>query len=137
MGPWHGCSIATYESGSVFRAYNPAEIANYWRSSPENAWRHMSSVFLAVTGCEALYADLGHFNRPAIQLSFFLLVYPALILTYLGQASYILGHIDQAVGNDFYYRSLPKPLLWPMLVLATAASVVASQVCKLWRLYSA
>ena len=87
------------------------------------------SVFLAVTGCEALYADMGHFSRRAIRLSFSSLAYPCLILTYCGQASWLMR--NQELAADVYFSSLPKPVFWPMLVLATLTSIVASQVCML------
>lgn len=79
------CSIAAYEGITIFKAFNPAGWYTYFVRSPATAWRHMAGAFLAVTGCEALYADLGHFSRPAIQLSSTALVYPCLVLTYLGQ----------------------------------------------------
>lgn len=79
------CSIIKYEGAAVFAAFNPAGWYYYFKASPAAAWGHMAGAFLAVTGCEALYADLGHFNRPAIQLSSTVLVYPCLVITYLGQ----------------------------------------------------
>ena len=83
-------------------------------------------MFLAVTGCEALYADLGHFSRAAVQISFSCLAYPCLALTYMGQASWLLH--NPSLAADVYYGSIPSPIFWPMLVLATVTSVVASQV---------
>jgi KUP system potassium uptake protein len=85
----------------------------------------LGAVFLAVTGGEALYADLGHFGRKPIQTAWFGLIFPALIINYFGQGALVLSH-PEAIENPFY-KLVPEPLLLPMVVLATAASVIASQ----------
>ncbi len=82
-------------------------------------------VFLAVTGGEALYADLGHFGRKPIQTAWLFLVFPALLLNYFGQGALVLAD-ESAIENPFY-RLVPESLLMPMIVLATAATVIASQ----------
>ena len=82
-------------------------------------------VFLVVTGGEALYADLGHFGRKPIQRAWFGLVLPALIINYFGQGALVLAN-PAAIENPFY-RLVPEMLLLPMVVLATAATVIASQ----------
>jgi KUP system potassium uptake protein len=82
-------------------------------------------VFLAVTGGEALYADLGHFGRKPIQAAWLCLVLPALLLNYFGQGALVLADAS-AVENPFY-RMMPEALLLPMIALATAATVIASQ----------
>jgi KUP system potassium uptake protein len=82
-------------------------------------------VFLAVTGGEALYADLGHFGRKPIQTAWLFLVFPALLLNYFGQGALVLAD-ETAIENPFY-RLVPEPLLMPMIVLATVATVIASQ----------
>jgi KUP system potassium uptake protein len=82
-------------------------------------------VFLAVTGGEALYADLGHFGRRPIQTAWFVLVLPALLLNYFGQGAKVLA--DPAAIENPFYRLVPEALLLPMVVLATAATVIASQ----------
>ena len=85
----------------------------------------MGLVFLAVTGGEALYADLGHFGRKPIQSGWFYLVLPALLLNYFGQGALVLAH-PSAIENTFY-RMAPEPVLLPLVLLATAATVIASQ----------
>jgi KUP system potassium uptake protein len=85
----------------------------------------VGGVFLCVTGAEALYADLGHFGRTPIRLSWSCLVFPALILNYSGQAAFVLAGAPSE-GNIFYHLC-PAPLLVPMLLLATLATVIASQ----------
>jgi KUP system potassium uptake protein len=82
-------------------------------------------VFLCVTGAEALYADLGHFGRAPIRLAWSSLVFPALVLNYAGQAAFVLAAAPTK-GNSFYLLC-PAPLLLPLVVLATVATVIASQ----------
>jgi KUP system potassium uptake protein len=85
----------------------------------------VGGVFLCVTGAEALYADLGHFGRTPIRLAWSCLVFPALILNYAGQAAFVLAGTP-AKGNTFYLLC-PAPLLLPLVLLATVATVIASQ----------
>ena len=85
----------------------------------------LGAVFLAVTGGEALYADLGHFGRKPIQTAWLGLVLPALLLNYFGQGAQVLA--DPAAIENPFYRLVPETLLLPMVVLATAATVIASQ----------
>jgi KUP system potassium uptake protein len=79
-----------------------------------------------LTGGEAMFADLGHFGRPPIRISWFGMVYPSLIVSYMGQGALLLQEGPRAGGNLFY-SMVPKPWLYPMVVLATAATVIASQ----------
>lgn len=103
---------------------------------PQYAWQFLQSrggamfiaigaILLAVTGAEALYADMGHFGRPAIQMAWLGLVFPCLALNYLGQGALLLQH-PEAVSNPFYL-SFPQPLLIPAVILATLATIIASQ----------
>jgi KUP system potassium uptake protein len=85
----------------------------------------MGAVVLTITGAEALYADMGHFGRPPIARAWFFVVFPALVLQYLGQASLILRHPD-SVANPFFLLAPPWARI-PLVVLATAATVIASQ----------
>lgn len=85
----------------------------------------MGMVLLAVTGCEALYADIGHFGAKPLKRAWFILVYPALILNYLGQGSVVIN--DPAGVDHPFFKLVPQALLIPMIVLATAATIIASQ----------
>lgn len=85
----------------------------------------MGMVLLAVTGCEALYADIGHFGRKPLMRAWFILVYPALTLNYLGQTALIAAN-PEAAENPFF-RLCPPGLLMPLIILATAATIIASQ----------
>jgi len=85
----------------------------------------IGSVFLAVTGAEALYADMGHFGRRPIQLAWLVLVFPALTLNYLGQGALVLSR-PEALENPFFLM-VPQPILLPFILLATIATIIASQ----------
>ncbi|KAK9448078.1 potassium transporter-domain-containing protein [Limtongia smithiae] len=89
----------------------------------------LGGIMLSMTGVEAMFADVGHFGRAAVQITLSCIVYPCLMLAYFGQAAYIVLHPEQ-VGNAFYY-SIPggvnSPLYWVMFVLATLATIIASQ----------
>ena len=86
----------------------------------------LGALMLVVTGGEAMYADLGHFGALPIRISWFALVYPALLLNYLGQGAYLLSGAP-IVGGKIFYSLVPPALLYPMIVLATAATIIASQ----------
>jgi KUP system potassium uptake protein len=85
----------------------------------------VGGVFLCVTGAEALYADLGHFGRVPIRLAWSCLVFPALVLNYAGQAGYALS--GAPIDGNIFYHLCPAPLLLPLVILATVATVIASQ----------
>jgi len=85
----------------------------------------MGMVLLAVTGCEALYADIGHFGAKPLNRAWFNLVYPALTLNYLGQGSLVIS--DPAALEHPFFKLVPQALLVPMIILATAATIIASQ----------
>ena len=85
----------------------------------------LGSVFLVVTGGEALYADMGHFGRRPIRLGWFAVVLPALLLNYFGQGALLLDR-PEAIENPFFLLA-PTWALWPLTILATAATVIASQ----------
>src|ERR1700733_1791152 len=110
---------------AVLVALNPQYGLAYLFSHGVSGFLVLGGVFLCVTGAEALYADMGHFGRGPIQLSWFAIVFPSLILNYAGQAALVLGGV-QTDGNIFY-RLCPQPLLIPLIVLATLATIIASQ----------
>src|SRR5919108_478929 len=85
----------------------------------------LGSVLLAITGAEALYADVGHFGKRAVRIAWFGIVAPALVLNYFGQGAMLIGN-PKALENPFYL-SFPDWVLYPMIMLATAATVIASQ----------
>jgi KUP system potassium uptake protein len=110
---------------SVLAAINPDYAVTFLFGHGMIGLITLGAVFLAVTGAEALYADLGHFGRKPIQTAWFILVLPALALNYFGQGALVLGN-PAALANPFYLM-VPGWALWPMVGLATAATVIASQ----------
>ncbi|KAG6647810.1 potassium transporter 5-like [Carya illinoinensis] len=110
---------------TVIKAINPYYIVQYFRRNKKEAWVSLGGAVLAITGTEALFADVGHFTVRSIQISMCSVTYPALILAYSGQAAFLRKHND-LVKNAFY-KSIPDPLYWPMFVVAILASIVASQ----------
>ncbi len=109
----------------VLNAFNPAYAVAFLAKNPLIGLATLGAVFLAVTGAEALYADLGHFGRKPIQTAWLFFVLPSLALNYLGQGALVLSD-PSAVANPFY-RMVPQWALYPMIGLATAATVIASQ----------
>lgn len=110
---------------SVLKAFSPYFAIEFFKEKKTEGWRMLGGVLLAFTGVEALFADLGAFSLHAIQLSWLCYCYPALLLAYIGQAAYISVH-PEAYSNPFY-NAVPPGMLYPSLVLAVLAAIVASQ----------
>lgn len=113
------------QAPEVLQALNPQYAWQFLQGRGAAVFVAIGAILLAVTGAEALYADMGHFGRPAIQLAWLWLVFPCLALNYLGQGALLLLH-PEAVSNPFYL-SFPQPLLIPAVILATLATIIASQ----------
>jgi KUP system potassium uptake protein len=109
----------------ILAALNPLEAVGFFARNGMMSFGVMGSLFLAMTGTEVLYADLGHFGKRPIRQAWYFLVYPALILNYFGQGAYMLGHPNET-GNLFYLLA-PQWAGYPLVILATIASVIASQ----------
>lgn len=114
-----------WSAPEVLRALDPTQGVSYFVGHLDKAFFILGFVFLAVTGGEALYADLGHFGRPPIRLGWFAVVFPALTLNYLGQGGLILS--DPTAAGHSFYRLAPDWCLYPLILLATTATVIASQ----------
>ncbi|MEQ1773935.1 MAG: potassium transporter Kup [Burkholderiales bacterium] len=110
---------------AILKALDPSYAVRFAVQSPGLAFIALGSVFLALTGGEALYADMGHFGRKPIRVAWFGLVLPALMLNYLGQGALVLRN-PAAVKNPFYLLA-PSDWLLPLVALATIATVIASQ----------
>jgi len=110
---------------SVFAALNPVYGLSYLFSNGVTGFLVLGAVFLCVTGAEALYADMGHFGRGPIKLAWFAIVFPSLILNYAGQAALVLE--GAPTDGNIFYRLCPAVLLLPLIVLATVATIIASQ----------
>lgn len=109
----------------ILGSFDPRQAVNFFVTNRLHGILVLGSVVLCITGCEALYADMGHFGRGPIRFSWVILVFPALLLNYLGQTALLLEN-PQAAANPFY-GLVPRMLLYPMVGLATAATVIASQ----------
>jgi KUP system potassium uptake protein len=109
----------------VLRAMNPIHAAHFFGENGRTGFLALGAVFLVVTGGEALYADMGHFGRRPIKLAWFTVVLPALLLNYFGQGALLLGN-HEAVESPFF-KLAPSWALYPLVALATAATIIASQ----------
>ncbi|HEY0078744.1 MAG TPA: potassium transporter Kup [Pyrinomonadaceae bacterium] len=110
---------------SVVAALNPAHAFNFFLREGWHGFLVLGTVFLVVTGGEALYADMGHFGKRPIRVAWFTLVLPALLLNYLGQGALLIEN-PSAAENPFY-RLAPEWALYPLIVLASCAAIIASQ----------
>ncbi len=118
-------TISVAQSPHVLWALNPAHAFHFLTADPKVAFLALGAIVLAVTGGEALYTDMGHFGKFPIRFGWFTFVLPALVLNYFGQGALLL-HNPQAIENPFYLLA-PAWALMPMVVLATTATVIASQ----------
>ena len=110
---------------SVLAAVSPYYAVEFVAGNVGRSLIVLGAVFLVVTGGEALYADLGHFGHRAIQYAWFCVAFPALLLNYFGQGALILG--DPAAAVNPFYHLAPRWALYPLIALATAATIIASQ----------
>ena len=114
----------------LYEMFNPWNAMEFYLDEPLPAFIAMGSVVLAVTGAEALYADMGHFGRNPIRVSWLAFVMPALLLNYMGQGAMLLSQTPaealETVKNPFFYLA-PEMLRLPLVLLATAATIIASQ----------
>ncbi|XP_021679489.1 potassium transporter 5-like isoform X2 [Hevea brasiliensis] len=113
-----------YDPG-VIKAVNPWYIVKYFQRNKKKAWISIGGVILCLTGSEALFADLGHFNIRSIQLSSCAVLFPSVLLAYIGQCSYLRKNTEDV--TDAFYKSIPKPMYWPQFVVAVLAAIIASQ----------
>ncbi|XP_073135061.1 potassium transporter 4-like [Henckelia pumila] len=114
-----------YWNPKIVYALSPHYIIKFFNQTGRDGWISLGGVLLAITGTEAMYADLGHFTSFSIRLAFVLLVYPCLVVQYMGQAAYLSKHISSIPSS--FYDSIPRVVFWPIFVIATLAAIVASQ----------
>ncbi|WP_414524598.1 potassium transporter Kup [Pseudochelatococcus sp. G4_1912] len=114
-----------FDDPAVFAAFNPYFGVRFLFQHPGIAIVVLGAVCLSATGAEALYADLGHFGRKPISMAWLYIVFPALALNYLGQGAMLMAH-PEAIQNPFYHL-VPEWALIPFIILATLATIVASQ----------
>jgi len=118
-------AVSITQNPIVLNALNPMYAINFAVGHPTGMFLLLSAVFLALTGGEALYADMGHFGAKPVRLAWYGLVCPSLLINYFGQGALVLRSAD-AIQNPFYLLA-PDWFLLPLVVLATAATVIASQ----------
>ena len=109
----------------IISSVNPIYAIRYFTHESGKAFLSLGSIFLVVTGGEALYADMGHFGRRPITIGWYAMVLPALLLNYWGQGAFLLANPDDI--ESVFFRMAPEPLLIPIVLLATCATVIASQ----------
>lgn len=109
----------------ILRALSPSYAVAFFVDEPGIAFLALGSVVLVVTGAEALYADMGHFGRPAISRAWLIVAFPALLLNYMGQGALVIN--DPAAVENPFYRLSPGWFQLPLVFLATAATIIASQ----------
>ena len=118
-------AIAIYHNPTVLRAVNPYYAFLFFYQGGWHAYLLLGGIFLVITGAEAMYADLGHFGRNAIRIGWFAVALPALLLNYFGQGANLLRSPD-AISNLFYTLA-PSWFSYPLLIIATLATIIASQ----------
>ncbi|CAN1816800.1 Potassium transporter 6 [Linum perenne] len=117
-----------YWNPHVYKALSPYYMYKFLKKTQRGGWMSLGGILLCITGSEAMFADLGHFSQLSIKIAFTSLVYPSLILAYMGQAAYLSKH--HVLESDYqigFYVSVPDKLRWPVLVIAVLAAVVGSQ----------
>ncbi|KAI5066289.1 hypothetical protein GOP47_0018913 [Adiantum capillus-veneris] len=128
---WLFCisSIGVYNifrwNKGVIKALSPYYMYKFLQKTGKEGWISLGGVVLCITGAEAMYADLGHFSQCSIKVAFTCAVYPCLTLAYMGQAAFLSRHPSDIERS--FYMSIPRPVFWPVFVVATLASVVGSQ----------
>ncbi len=135
---WFGCIAATgigsliahsAQSSIILHAFNPLESIGFFIEHPGLSMIILSAVFLSVTGAEALYADMGHFGQKPIRAGWYFIVFPALILNYLGQGAWALAQPASEFTHGFnpFFNMAPNWAQIPLVVIATLAAIIASQ----------
>ncbi|KAG9442669.1 hypothetical protein H6P81_018523 [Aristolochia fimbriata] len=110
---------------TVLKAASPHYIVKLFLKDPKTAWKLLGTTALCLTGAEAMFADLGHFNKRSIQIAFIGYVYPALVLTYSGEAAYLIKYREHM--STAFYSAVPNLVFWSIFILATLAAVVGSK----------
>ena len=109
----------------ILAAVNPLQALQFFLRNGLHGFFILGAVVLCITGCEALYLDMGHFGARSIRISWYGIALPALLLNYFGQGALVLN--DPRTATDAFYHLVPHALLYPMVALATAATIIASQ----------
>ncbi|KAM3335331.1 hypothetical protein ACQJBY_029647 [Aegilops geniculata] len=114
-----------YWNPNIYQAISPYYIVKFFRTTGTDGWIALGGILLSMTGYEAMFADLGHFTSASVRLAFITIIYPCLILQYMGQAAFLSKNMFHM--RTSFYDSIPGPVFWPVFVVATLAAVVGSQ----------
>ncbi|KAG6581145.1 Potassium transporter 4, partial [Cucurbita argyrosperma subsp. sororia] len=109
----------------IICAISPHYIIKFLRVTGKDGWLSLGGVLLAIAGTEAMFADLGHFTALSIRLAFAFVIYPCLVVQYMGQAAFLSKNLD--LFPNSFYDSIPEPVFWPVFVIGTLAAIVGSQ----------
>lgn len=109
----------------IFYALSPVYMFKFLRSTGIEGWVSLGGVVLSITGVEAMFANLGHFSTLSIKVAFSFIVYPCLVLAYLGEAAFLSRHHEDIQRS--FYKAIPEPIFWPVFIVATCAAVIGSQ----------
>ncbi|XVF68494.1 hypothetical protein PTKIN_Ptkin11bG0006900 [Pterospermum kingtungense] len=110
---------------NIFHALSPVYMLKFLKSTGTEGWISLGGVVLSITGVETMFADLGHFSSLSIRVAFTFLVYPCLILAYMGEAAFLSKHHEDIQRS--FYKAIPEAVFWPVFIVATFAAVVGSQ----------
>ncbi|ERN06335.1 hypothetical protein AMTRI_Chr06g169810 [Amborella trichopoda] len=114
-----------YWNPKIYHALSPYYVYKFFKETGKEGWISLGGVLLCITGTEAMFADLGHFTAASIRVAFAGVIYPCLVLQYMGQAAFLSKNISDIEYS--FYNSIPKPVFWPVFVIATLAAIVGSQ----------
>ncbi|GAB2275053.1 3-ketoacyl-CoA thiolase with broad chain length specificity, variant 4 [Dionaea muscipula] len=109
----------------IFYALSPVYMVRFLKTTGLEGWVSLGGVVLSITGVETMFADLGHFSALSIKIAFSFLVYPCLILAYMGEAAFLSKHHEDLQRS--FYKAIPESVFWPVFIVATFAAVVGSQ----------
>ncbi|KAK7336195.1 hypothetical protein VNO77_16729 [Canavalia gladiata] len=109
----------------IVRAISPYYIIKFFNKTGKEGWVSLGGILLCITGTEAMFADLGHFTALSIRLAFAFVIYPCLVVQYMGQAAFLSKNLNSV--DISFYDSIPEPVFWPVFVIATLAAIVGSQ----------
>ncbi|KAI0495623.1 hypothetical protein KFK09_021926 [Dendrobium nobile] len=128
---WLGClsMMGIYNifkwNPAIIQALSPYYIYKFFKVVGIDGWSSLGGIVLCITGAEAMFADLGHFSKLSLRIAFSALVFPSLLLAYMGEAAFLSKHKEDSQMS--FYRSIPESIYWPVYIIATLATIVASQ----------
>ncbi|XP_074294372.1 potassium transporter 4-like isoform X3 [Silene latifolia] len=109
----------------ILHALSPHYIVRYFKETGKDGWISLGGILLCITGTETMFADIGHFTAFSVRLAFACVVYPCLVVQYMGQAAFLSKNLNSIEFS--FYDSIPDPVFWPVFVIATLAAIVGSQ----------